>query len=198
MSDRANSLFLDITKTCPTPICLPGFAIKVINNKPPPPSAMFEQQQNLKTPLKTKYLKKKKNLALSARFGSDDAFQSTLPAPVVFTKIKKTKVLDDEEKCIEFICVPEKPIVIKEATGVIKQCPKPDCPPGYNLAIEKPATSFQCAQYDCEAERQNDAVCKVTGRTFNTFDDIEFKYDICSHVLARDFTTGNWTVICKC
>lgn len=34
----------------------------------------------------------------------------------------------------------------------------------------------------------------MTGRTFNTFDGTEYKYDICNHVLARDLHSDDWDV----
>lgn len=53
------------------------------------------------------------------------------------------------------------------------------------------------SRFTCEPIIENDAVCKVTGRTFNTFDSTEFKYDICSHLLARDVTDAKWNVIMR-
>lgn len=53
------------------------------------------------------------------------------------------------------------------------------------------------SRFTCEPVLENDAVCNVTGRTFNTFDSTEFKYDICSHLLARDVADAKWNVIMR-
>lgn len=58
--------------------------------------------------------------------------------------------------------------------------------------------SPQCFnRFSCEPITDNDAVCNVTGRTFNTFDSTEFKYDICNHLLARDVGDAKWNVIMR-
>lgn len=139
----------------------------------------------------------KDNMGLFARFGGDDPFENFLPPPPPPQKtisiVKKKTYTDDEEKCIEYICIPNKvpPANIKLI------CPEPKCPPGYNLVVEPTTNPKACATFDCQPQRLPDAVCKVTGRTFNTFDNMEFKYDICSHVLAREFSASNWTIVCK-
>jgi von Willebrand factor len=51
--------------------------------------------------------------------------------------------------------------------------------------------------FSCEPIVENDAVCNVTGRTFRTFDTTEFKFDICSHLLARDVNDEKWNVIMR-
>lgn len=104
---------------------------------------------------------------------------------------------EEPEKCIEFICVPEKHLKPKNDTTVAVMCTKPKCPEGYSLVVEKPISPTACPTFDCEPMPQMDAVCNVTGRIFNTFDGMEFKFDICSHVLAREFSGGNWTITRK-
>lgn len=138
------------------------------------------------------------NVAMLARFGGDDPFQSFLPPPPppqkTISTVRRERYNDDEEKCIEFICIPGK-VPPKNDTKII--CPTPKCPPGYKLILDQMANAKQCATFDCEPERLKDFVCNVTGRTFNTFDNIEYKYDICSHILAREISSGNWTIIRK-
>lgn len=159
-----------------------------------------QQQQFTKSPIKNNYMnqqRQRNSIAMLARFGDDDS-QTYLPPPPpqqVFTKIKKQRYQDDEEKCVEFICVPLQ-VPSKNQTQAVK-CPTPKCPPTYNLIVAKVNNPKICPTFDCEPERQMDAICNVTGRTFNTFDNIEYKYDICSHVLARDFLSTNWTIVCK-
>lgn len=163
---------------------------------------MQQQQQFTKTPMKNTYAGRKlkqNNVAMLARFGADDPFQTFLPPPPppqkTISTIRRRKYNVDEEKCIEFICVPPTTVPAKEDKKII--CPTPKCPPGYNLIVDKVTNPKLCATFDCQPERERDAICNVTGRTFNTFDHVEYKYDICSHVLARELSTGNWTIVCK-
>lgn len=165
------------------------------------PQQHQQQQQYTKTPIKGSYAGQKlmkNNIAMMARFGGDDPFQSYLPPPPppqkTISTVRRKKYQDDEEKCIEFICVPGK-VPPKNDTQVI--CPTPKCPPGYNLILDKMTNTKLCPTFDCQPERLKDAICNVTGRTFNTFDHVEYKYDICSHVLAREVTAGNWSIVCK-
>ena len=99
--------------------------------------------------------------------------------------------------CVEFTCIPERPAVPDPQYPEIIRCPEPECPKGYDVVMDNqliPYDVTQCAKYTCEPVPLNDAVCNVTGRTFNTFDGTEFKYDICNHVLARDFVEDKWSV----
>lgn len=52
-------------------------------------------------------------------------------------------------------------------------------------------------RYSCYPKPPPEAVCYVTGRTFNTFDNTEFKYDICNHVIGRDLDQDEWDVALK-
>lgn len=103
---------------------------------------------------------------------------------------------NNEEECIEFICLPEKPKSgTKDSPNKVIKCPDPECPKGYEIILDNELNlSGKCAKYRCEPLPQNDAVCNITGRTFSTFDGTEFKYDICNHLLARDLTADNWSI----
>lgn len=57
--------------------------------------------------------------------------------------------------------------------------------------------NFIIFRFTCEPIPQKDAICNVTGRIINTFDGTEIKFDICSHILARDIVKEKWAVICK-
>lgn len=160
-----------------------------------------QHQQFRKTSRKNSYASKKlqQNTALFARFGGDDPFENFLPPPPPppqksISKIRRQKYNDDEEKCIEFICVPSSKTPPPSDKLI---CPEPKCPPGYNLILDQVANPKQCTTFDCQPQRLRDSICNVTGRTFNTFDNIEYKYDICSHVLAREVSSGNWTIVCE-
>lgn len=176
-----------ITKECPDPSCPPGFRVK-LSDKPQvrKMSPMF-QQQSIAPPVKTKLKNSYRKTASRSNWE-----QNTLPQPT-----KTIAKLTREENCVEFICLPVKP----EGTVAIRdfQCPEPKCPLGYEVLMDKlkPTNPYECAKYTCEPLPQNDAICNVTGRSFNTFDNTEFKYDICSHVLAREFTNNKWNIVCK-
>ncbi|XP_046603352.1 hemocytin isoform X1 [Neodiprion virginianus] len=109
-----------------------------------------------------------------------------------------------EIECPQFSCISAKPPPplwgVKEP--VVTSCPKEQCPPNYRLIFEKMsfARPEACPRYLCKPPPPNEAVCKVTGRTFNTFDNLEYKYDICNHILARDLHQNNWyiTLVRQC
>lgn len=50
-------------------------------------------------------------------------------------------------------------------------------------------------RYECVPPPERQFFCNVTGRTFNTFDGAEYKYDVCFHILARENRFNSWTVI---
>lgn len=119
--------------------------------------------------------------------------ESQLPAPK-----KLEEKLEDE--CIEFVCIPDKPKYDPKNNDKEIKCPTPECPKGYDVLLDNGLDSIgtgRCTKYTCEPTPQNDAVCNVTGRTFNTFDGTEFKYDICNHLLARDIFADKWNIISK-
>lgn len=122
--------------------------------------------------------------------------QSNFPVP----KTIEEKLKDD---CMEYICIPIRATMPPSSLIDVKKpiiCQEPSCPIGYKVIMELgnfPGTIGHCAKYSCEPIPKNDAVCNVTGRTFNTFDGVEFKYDICNHLLARDLVEEKWSVSSK-
>lgn len=160
-----------IKRVCPEPKCPPGFTMKFIETKSRKVSPMLQTSGEEAEVYQKPNSKRSKN------------------------KRRRNKWSNDADECREFECVPEKRTIAITQFEPIK-CAQPNCPEGYEVVVDvmqAPALS-QCAKYKCEPKPQSDAVCNVTGRTFNTFDGIEFKYDICDHVLARDLYTKNWTV----
>lgn len=172
-----------IIKTCPKPSCPPGFSIRESSNKKSEPkmSAMFQTSQKTTKSSSIGGVKKP----------SKNNFDSYLPTPPV------TEEKFDEE-CMEFVCIPERPVVYSDPVHPeIIRCPEPECPKGYDVVMDNqlPGTDFsQCAKYSCEPVPLTDVVCNVTGKTFSTFDGTEFKYDICNHLLARNFVDDAWSV----
>lgn len=100
----------------------------------------------------------------------------------------------EKEICPEYRCESEKPPT--KYVHDKKECPSASCPLGYVPFFEDTKTK-ECPKYTCNLPPPPDAVCNITGRTFNTFDGTEFKYDICNHVLARDLLYEKWDISCK-
>lgn len=99
-------------------------------------------------------------------------------------------------QCPEFICVPamSPPILTDEKKP--ENCPEAWCPPHYEVVYEKISMYKlrKCPKYVCRPLTPQVAVCNITGRTFNTFDNMEYKYDVCNHILARDMYSNDWYV----
>lgn len=157
-----------IERICPDPKCPPGFSLKFIEKKQRKASAML-QTSGEQTEMYQKPNSKRKN------------------------RKNRNMWSNDVDECQEFECIPEKRMVATTQFERI-QCAEPSCPDGYEVSVDMYSSLGQCAKYKCDPKLQSDAVCNVTGRTFNTFDGIEYKYDVCDHILARDVHTKNWTV----
>ncbi|XP_043601962.1 hemocytin isoform X2 [Bombus pyrosoma] len=102
--------------------------------------------------------------------------------------------IKSETECAQFTCVP---IILSIFNQAVPQtCPKVSCPPGYTVVYEKMSMYKlqKCPKYTCKPPPPIEAVCNVTGRTFNTFDKLEYKYDICNHILARDMFANKWYI----
>ncbi|XP_053978189.1 hemocytin [Hylaeus volcanicus] len=114
--------------------------------------------------------------------------------------MKESKYIENQEsqnetECAQFICVPYKPPVIVDQ-GKPQTCPKASCPEGYTVVYEQMSMYKlqKCPKYTCKPPAPEEVVCNVTGRTFSTFDKLEYKYDICNHILARDMFANKWYV----
>lgn len=100
-----------------------------------------------------------------------------------------------ETECPQFTCVPIKlPIIFNQNKS--QSCPEVSCPDGYTVIYEKMSMYKlqKCPKYTCKPPEPKDVVCNVTGRTFNTFDKLEYKYDICNHILTRDMYANKWYI----
>lgn len=170
-----------ITETCPQPKCPPGFYVKIHASKKAKSSPMLysaEEPNEIDAFYKNSI--------------DGDKYKSKLALPNdMESKQRKHK----HYECVEFDCIPEKPIGYKTEKIV---CPEPSCPNGYNIVFESSKSFQACAKYKCELQLKKDVVCNITGRTFNTFDEVEYKYDVCDHILARDLLSNNWTISRKC
>lgn len=168
-----------IVKKCPEPKCPPGFYVKVTSPKKTKTSAMLNSADAPSAEDVDSFFKESDE--------DNTELHSKLPLPKDAKRKKK-----DEFACVEYDCIPER------ATSVTKQeqivCPPPSCPSGYEVVFEKTPLAAACSKYKCELIPKRDVVCNITGRTFSTFDGIEYKYDVCDHILVRDLATNNWTI----
>lgn len=172
-----------ITKTCPEPECPPGYEIKIIGKVKSRFSPVFGQDGG------------------KAEVYHPVGTQENLRKVLLQTTIELEENTEEESSdviCDEYECVPDRPKKIAKIQAPVK-CPEPNCPSGYEVVMDitKISTSNQCSKFKCEPMAQRDAICNVTGKAINTFDELEYKYDICDHILAREFKSNNWTVICK-
>lgn len=103
---------------------------------------------------------------------------------------------EERIQCPEFTCVPVKPPPILTNEKKPEKCPEASCPPHYEVVYEKMSMYKlrKCPKYACRPTTPQVAVCNVTGRTFNTFDNMEYKYDVCNHILARDMYGNQWYI----
>lgn len=112
--------------------------------------------------------------------------------PTKYTDHQRTT---EDVQCPEFICVATNfPPVLPDKKP--DKCPKAMCPPDYEIVYEKMNMykSHKCPKYACRPLTPEVAFCNITGRTFNTFDQLEYKYDVCNHILARDMYNNNWYI----
>jgi hypothetical protein len=100
------------------------------------------------------------------------------------TTVPKPQKLSNGNICPEFVCVP------------VQECKIPKCPPNYVLSTvhAKNNIKLKCPIYSCVPPPPPHATCNITGRTFHTFDGMEFKHDVCNHILARDLKNDNWDI----
>ncbi|XP_059045233.1 hemocytin [Achroia grisella] len=100
--------------------------------------------------------------------------------------------------CPQFKCVPRLPPYIPGTKPAPRDCSAPVCPPHYTLRIDSSSSSGDnCPQYVCVPPPERPVFCNITGRTFTTFDGVEYKYDVCFHILARDNRFDAWTVLVR-
>ncbi|XP_075237780.1 hemolectin [Lycorma delicatula] len=78
--------------------------------------------------------------------------------------------------------------------NISEPCATPKCSEGYELVMLETKDLNGCQEHNCVLKKIPDGDCNVNGRTFNTFDNTEFKYDICNHTLAQDYSKNNWRI----
>ena len=98
-----------------------------------------------------------------------------------------------EDECAEFTCVPIREVVVQKNESIT--CTEPKCPANYMIELDMSASKpNECPRYTCILKPNKDDVCEISGKTFTTFDGTEFKYDTCSHILARDLVNSTWAI----
>ncbi|KAH8249445.1 hypothetical protein KR032_009614, partial [Drosophila birchii] len=101
------------------------------------------------------------------------------------TTIPTKNLNDDDELCDAFCCIPTRN----------ETCKDPECPTGFEPVLDITSTGAgKCPTYTCRRPRIPDDTCDITGRIFHTFDGTIYKYDICSHTLARDALGDKWSI----
>lgn len=165
-----NVFFSD--RPCDVPTCPPGY--KVVQKRP---------QKTYKNKYSSRY---------AERFGSKTKGGTRGVKGGNNQKIKNDDNRQDVE-CPQYSCVSNKP---PPEFPESDPCPKAECPPNYIVIFEKksPYKMESCQRYTCRPLPPVQVVCHVTGRTFNTFDNLEYKYDICNHILARDRYANRWYI----
>lgn len=104
-----------------------------------------------------------------------------------------------EFECQQFLCVSVQDIMVSNEQQTVIKCPEVECPPKYKLIYE-PSSLYDraaCPSFTCKPPPLKEVICNVTGRSFNTFDNLEYKYDICNHILVREMYDNIWYIMCK-
>lgn len=187
-----NFILLEPVKKCQIIQCQTGYTRKEIKSSSKSriyhaylsPMISF----NGRTPIKS-YTKTVKTINSGTKGGVK---KSNLQRPL------KNLPVTEDQICKEYKCVSNKPppkfIITKE------ECPPIMCQANYVPVyddLQAAKRTKECPKYSCYPPVVPDSVCNVTGRTFNTFDNTEYKYDICNHVLARDLQNDEWDVSLK-
>lgn len=132
--------------------------------------------------------------------GSKGGYKGGIKGGNMLQKPKTTtkENLVEEIECPVIQCISTRPPPEFQSASKAEPCPPVSCPPGYTPEYDiAEIKKFECPKYECKPPPPPDTICNVTGRTFNTFDETEYKYDICNHILARDLENYAWDISCK-
>ncbi|XP_002132784.3 hemocytin-like [Drosophila pseudoobscura] len=118
-------------------------------------------------------------------YGYNFQLPRELQALMGLTPYIATRDLKNMELCDAFCCLPQSN----------QTCMDPKCPEGYEPIVDTSSIGAgKCPIYTCRRSRIPDDTCDITGRIFSTFDGTVYKYDICSHTLARDTDGNRWSI----
>ncbi|XP_037934058.1 hemocytin isoform X2 [Teleopsis dalmanni] len=164
--------------TCPEPVCPPQMQIKITEKKARKMSEMFTSTYSKKFTMINDGNKITKTSVVTKT-------QEFLPMPSDSVDMVK------EEICAEFTCIPIQ--IIDKNVSVT--CMEPKCPNNYDIELDMSnAKPGDCQKYLCVLRPRKDDTCQISGKSFTTFDGTEFKYDTCSHILARDLVNSSWVI----
>ncbi|CAG9772868.1 unnamed protein product [Ceutorhynchus assimilis] len=169
--------------TCPIVDCQPGYK-KILAVKETGQKAYLSPLLMAQSSTKSKYKSTIKTLSTKVKY------------PRKY-KLQTPKEAVEELICPTYKCVNNKPP--PDFIHTVEECPPITCQPNFIPILDNhnDPGSKSCPTYSCYPQPMPDAICNVTGRTFNTFDGTEFKYDICNHVIGRDLELQEWEVALK-
>ncbi|KAG7205161.1 hypothetical protein KM043_018256 [Ampulex compressa] len=168
-----------VSQVCQDPICPPGY------------KTVLKQPKS--SPTNTKSYTKSNTKHFSSNFFKTKSLRKKVHHHDVHEKKRSVKEIPE---CQQFTCVPNKLPPVLHQTKTLQECQEAKCPPNYMVVYEKMSMYKlqKCPKYTCKPPILQEAICNVTGRTFNTFDNLEYKYDICNHILARDRFENKWYI----
>ncbi|XP_016844891.1 hemocytin [Nasonia vitripennis] len=100
---------------------------------------------------------------------------------------------EEDQMCPKILCRPN----IEKSNYLESTCEKIECPSGFQPKHDQSKSYRKTTICDntCVPIPPKERVCNVIGRTFTTFDNLEYKYDVCNHILARDRDDNRWYII---
>nr|CAD7570854.1 unnamed protein product [Timema californicum] len=177
--------FPTVPPTCPTPSCPPGYEPRMISGDKYTNLETMEETKTYKYSGVKKGATKTRSRGTKTIKGGRGSTDRKLPKPQKFVS----------NECPKYECN------FKPEEFPPTSCPPPQCPDEYTvMELEGVKVSYgrnACPRYKCVPPPPPPAVCNITGRTFNTFDGTEYKYDACHHLLARDRDDGLWEIAIK-
>nr|CAD7397465.1 unnamed protein product [Timema cristinae] len=177
--------FPTVPPTCPTPSCPPGYEPRMISGNKYANLETMEETKTYKYSGVKKGATKTRSRGTKTSKGGRGSTDRKLPKPQKFVS----------NECPKYECN------FKPEEVPPTSCPPPHCPDEYTvMELEGVKVSYgrnACPRYKCVPPPPPPAVCNITGRTFNTFDGTEYKYDACHHLLARDRDDGLWEIAIK-
>ncbi|KAJ0180770.1 hypothetical protein K1T71_004174 [Dendrolimus kikuchii] len=112
--------------------------------------------------------------------------------------LNNSSVNNIKQECRQFKCIPQLPPFQPGFMPGPVLCPIVSCPRGYTLKLEKAPTAInQCPQYECVPPPERHVYCNITGSIINTFDGTQYNYDICFHLLVREYRFDSWVVVLR-
>ncbi|KAJ8683258.1 hypothetical protein QAD02_019050 [Eretmocerus hayati] len=117
--------------------------------------------------------------------------KTKIPAPI--KKFQSRIGGEDEPVCPDFVCK----LQFAQVDKVTAECQAITCPEGFQPKYDqsKSYRKKNVCDNTCVPIPQKVRVCKMVGRTITTFDSLEFKSDICNHILARDRDANRWYIL---